>query len=227
MKKILRSVNLLEVVEYLTLILGCFIISISFNLFLCPNKIASGGIPGLSIVFHKLFGIKVAYIQWGINLPLFFLGLLRHGSNFGLKTAVGSFVIPLFILLTQSIPALSHNILVASIFGGAGVGIGLGFVFRSKGSVGGFSLLAQIMHDYTKMKLSSWIMILNMTVILLAGFTFSFSGALYALISLAITCAFIDVVQFILNLRQNNKFKKLSEKGLENCEYAKSFKNNI
>lgn len=207
MKTLLKSVNLLGVIEYLTLIIGCFIISISFNLFLCPNNIASGGIPGLSIVVNRLFGVNAAYIQWSINLPLFFIGTLRHGNNFGLKTAVGSFVIPLFILLTQDLPTLSHNVLVAAIFGGAGVGTGLGFIFKSKGSVGGFSLLAHIMHDYTKMKISSWIMILNIAVILVAGFVLGFSGAFYALTSLIITCLSIDLVQYILSLKQSNLLK--------------------
>jgi len=198
MKLILKNINLQKVFEYLILILGSLIISISFNFFLCPNKIASGGIPGLSIVLNKLLGVNTAYIQWGINLPLFFIGVLMYGNNFGIKTTLGSFIIPLFILLTQNIPTLSHNILIASILGGAGVGVGLNLIFNSKGSVGGFSLLAQIMHSYTKIKLSSGIMILNAFVILMAGFTFNFSGALYALISLTITCITIDLAQFII-----------------------------
>ncbi len=206
MKKIIKAITSLEFLEYLILIVGCFIISVSFNLFLCPNHIASGGIPGLSVVLHKLLGINTAYIQLGINVPLFFVGVLRCGGKFGLKTALGSFVIPLFVLLTQGFPAISHNVLVASILGGAGVGLGLGLVFKSNGSVGGFSLLAKIMHDYTKIKLSSLVMILNLAVILAAGLTFNFSGAFYALISLIITCVFIDVALLVL--------KKLDSKGL-------------
>ncbi len=198
MKHFFKHIKSLEFLEYLFLIIGCLIISISFNLFLCPNKIASCGIPGLSIVLYKLFKVNVAYVQWGINLPLFFIGVQRLGSSFGIKTAVGSFVLPLFVLLTQGFPALSHNMLIASILGGAGFGVGLGLIFHSKGSAGGFSLLSIIMHDYTKMKLSHLFMILNLMVILLAGFIFSFSGAFYALTSLTITCISIDVVKTIL-----------------------------
>ncbi len=209
MNNIFKAITSLEILEYLILVIGCFMISISFNLFLCPNNIASGGIPGLSVVLHKLFGINTAYIQLGINVPLFCLGVLRCGGKFGLKTALGSFVIPVFVLLTQGFPIMSHNLFIASILGGAGVGVGLGFVFKSNGSVGGFSLLAKIMHDYTKIKLSSLVLMLNLAVILLAGLTFNFAGAFYALISLAITCIFIDVALFGFNVFQRkNRFKE-------------------
>jgi len=211
MTNIFKNITLLIVFEYLALIIGCFIIAISFNVFLCPNKIASGGVPGLSIILHQLLGISTVYIQLGINLPLFILGVIKHGSEFGCKTALGSFVIPLFVLITQGFPCLSGNMPAAAIIGGMGVGIGLYFVFISNGSVGGFSLLAQIMHDHTKMRISGWIMILNTIVILLAGFIFSFSGAMYALISLATTCISIDLAPQVLNLFQPNP-KKNTEK---------------
>ncbi|MFH1643567.1 MAG: YitT family protein [bacterium] len=190
-------IALFKITEYLLLILGCLVIALSFNLFLCPNKVASGGLVGLSIVLTQLLKINPAYIQWGINLPLFFAGILMYGVGFGLKTIIGFFAIPMFILLTQGYSAVSYNELIASIVGGIGIGVGLGLIFKGNASVGGFSLAAQIMRSYTNIKLSSLTMLLNGIVILLAGFTFGFSEGFYAFLSLAITCVSIEIINFV------------------------------
>jgi len=165
-KKILTKITIAAILEYVLLILGCIVISLSFNLFLFPNKIASGGLPGLSIVLYKLLRINSAYIQWIINVPLFFVGTLKHGKSFGVKTILGFFSIPFFILSTQKFPIPNFNLLLAAIFGGIGTGIGLALIFKSKSTVGGFSLVAQLLHDYTKIKISRLIILLNAIVIL-------------------------------------------------------------
>jgi uncharacterized membrane-anchored protein YitT (DUF2179 family) len=196
MNFLLKNIRILEIIKYVLLIVGCILIAISFNLFLYPNNIAAGGVPGFSIILNKLLGTNVVYIQLMINLPLFIIGAMKHGSNFGVKTTIGTFLIPLFILQTQGCRFFSYNVLLASIFGGIVTGIGLSLIIASQSAICGFSLLAQILYDYTKIKISLWIMILNLAVILMAGFTFNFSGTLYAFISLTATCISIDIFLF-------------------------------
>ena len=190
--------------DYIVLITGCFFIAISFNSFLYPNKIASGGIPGLSIILYKLFRINSAYLQFYINVPLFFIGLLKFGGNFGIKTMIGSFAIPTFILLTQGFVLLNSNIIIASILGGVGTGIGLAFIVNGKGAVCGFTLIATILHEYTKLKFSILIMILNSAVIIASSVVIGFIPSFYALISLATTSIVIEVVQNILKSKTLN-----------------------
>ena len=203
MKNIAKNINIPNITEYLMLILGCIIISLSFNLFLFPNKIAAGGLPGLSIILYKISGINNAYIQWGINMPLFFLGILKYGKSFGTRTMIGFFSIPLFILLTQNLGTPNIHLLFASIFGGMGVGIGLGLIFKSNSSIGGFSLVAQLLHDYTKIKISNLMILLNAGVVLLASLTFGFTGTIYAVIAALVTGKSIDAINFITKKRSN------------------------
>jgi uncharacterized membrane-anchored protein YitT (DUF2179 family) len=212
MNTYIKRVRGVQVIEYIMLLAGCLTIALSFNLFLFPHKIASGGIPGLSVVLHKFLGFNVAYIQYGINAPLFVIGLLKYGKNFGAKTALGTFAIPMFILLTQKLSLCSSNILVATVLGGAGTGIGLGLIVKSKSAVCGFSLVAQILHDLTHMKISKLIVLLNSVVLLAAGITFGFSGAFYAFSALMITGLFIDVVDFV--------YKKMTLREKVECENA-------
>ncbi len=104
-----------HILEYSLLILGAAIIAASFNLFLNPNRIASGGVTGISTILQDVWGMEPAWIQWGLNIPLFFLGLWLLGGSFGVKTALGSFILPLFVFLGRTLPPLTENLLLASI----------------------------------------------------------------------------------------------------------------
>lgn len=183
------------ITEYLLLLIGSFLVAISFNLFLNPNQIASGGVSGISTIILYTTGIEPAITQWALNIPLFLLGIWLLGGGFGLKTAVGSAVLPLFVLLTSQWSPLTNNILLATIYGGIGIGAGIGIVFRGRGSTGGLDLAAQILHKYTGLRLGLAIAILDGLVILSAGIVFSPEKALFALIGVFVTSKTIDVIQ--------------------------------
>ncbi|MFC3772827.1 YitT family protein [Paenibacillus sp. GCM10012303] len=182
-------------IEYMLLLTGCLIIALSFNMFLNPNRIASGGVAGISTIIQHLFGIEPAIMQWVLNIPLFMLGLLFLGGQFGLKTAVASIVLPLFVLLSRDIGPLTTDPLLATIYGGIGIGAGLGIVFRGRGSTGGLDSAAQLIHKWTGIGYGIAVAMLDGAVIVTAGIVFSPEKALLALIGLFVTTKTIDVVQ--------------------------------
>lgn len=184
-----------RLLEYGYLIVGAFIIAISFNLFLYPNEIASGGVGGISILLNHTLGWEPAIVQWAINIPLFIAGLFLLGGRFGVKTLVGSLTLPMFVFITSGWEPPTHNVLLASIYGGICVGVGLGIVFRGRASTGGMDLLAQMIHKYTGIGLGLTVAVLDGMVIAGAGIIFSPEKALYALVGLFVTSKTIDVVQ--------------------------------
>ncbi|MBE1447098.1 YitT family protein [Paenibacillus sp. OAS669] len=188
-----------RVMEYVLLLLGSLLIAISFNMFLSPNQVASGGVSGISIIVNSLFGIEPAITQWALNIPLFLLGTWALGGQFGVKTAIGSVLLPLLILLTRDLPPLTNNILLASIYGGILIGMGLGLVFRGRGSTGGLDLAAQMIHRFTGLSLGLAVAMLDGMVILTAGIVLSPEKALYALIGLFVTSKTINIVQLGLS----------------------------
>ncbi|MGE5702387.1 MAG: YitT family protein [Clostridia bacterium] len=188
-----------QVSDYLHLIIGSLVLAASFNLFLNPNQIASGGVSGLSTIFHHLWGVSPALIQWAFNIPLFLLGLWLLDKQYSVKAAIGSIILPLFVMLTSALPPLTTNTLLASIYGGMGVGLGIGIVFRGRGSTGGLSIASQILHKYTGLSLGLSVAVFDGLVIVLAGVIFSPEKALFALIGLFVTSKVIDVVQVGLN----------------------------
>ncbi|WP_238188506.1 YitT family protein [Paenibacillus sp. L3-i20] len=181
-------------------LLGSVIVALSFNMFMVPNGIASGGVSGISILIHEVLGIMPAITQWALNIPLFIGGVIMLGKKFGAKTALGTILLPFIVLLTANIPVPTDNPLLGAIYGGIGVGLGLGIVFRGGGSTGGLDLAAQILHRLTGIPYSLAIVIFDGGVIIAAGFVFSPEISLYALIGLFVTSKTIDFVENGLQL---------------------------
>lgn len=184
-----------KILEYIYILIGSAIIAIAFNAFLLPNEVASGGVSGISTIFHGLFGWKPAYVQWAFNIPLFIAGLIFLGFQFGVKTLVGTIFLPFVVFLTEHMKPWTNDPLLGALFGGVGVGLGLGIVFRGKASTGGTDLAAQIIHKFTGLTLGTCVVIIDGLVVLSAAIVFDIEKALYALIGLFVTSKTIDLVQ--------------------------------
>jgi uncharacterized membrane-anchored protein YitT (DUF2179 family) len=181
--------------QILLLLAGSFIVAVSFNLFLLPGGIASGGVSGISILVERLLSIPPAYTQWALNIPILIAGWYVLGTKFALRSVLGSVMLPLFVLLTSAWPSPTDNVLLASVFGGLGVGLGLGLVFRGQGSTGGLDTAARILQRYTGLRIGLAMACIDGIVIASAGIVIAPEIALYALIALFVTSKTIDVVQ--------------------------------
>nr|WP_041582299.1 YitT family protein [Salisediminibacterium selenitireducens] len=193
---------LLQVVyEFGHVLVGSAIVAIAFNIFLLPNQIASGGVSGISTITLHVFGFEPAYVQWAMNIPLFIAGVLLLGGSFrggllyGTKTLTGTVFLPLVVFLTRDWEPVTMDPLLAALFGGIGVGLGLGIVFRSNSSTGGTDLAAQIINKYTGLSLGVCVFIMDGLVVTASAVVFGLEFALYALIGLFTTGKTIDLVQ--------------------------------
>lgn len=183
------------VLDYLAVLAGAAIVAISFNVFLLPNEVASGGVSGISTILFGLFEWRPAFVQWAFNIPLFVAGIILLGKNFGIKTAVGTVFLPLVVFMTESWEPWTLDPLLGSLFGGIMVGLGLGIVFRGKASTGGTDLAAQIITKYTGLTLGTSVAIIDGMIVLAAAVVFDIEKGLYALIGLYLTTKTIDLVQ--------------------------------
>ncbi|MDN4603754.1 YitT family protein [Paenibacillus sp. F6_3S_P_1C] len=184
-----------NVVDTVSIILGSFLIAVAFNLFLLPNQIASGGVSGLSILGKQWLGLEPAYTQWAINIPLLIAGFLLIGKQYGIRSVLGSIVLPLFVFLTKDWAIPTTNPLLGSLYGGIGVGLGIGIVYRGRGSTGGMSILARIVQKYSGLSYSLCVVMMDATVIIMAAFVLSLEQSLFALIGLYVTGKVIDAIE--------------------------------
>ncbi|KYD18574.1 YitT family protein [Caldibacillus debilis] len=176
-------------------LIGSAIIAVAFNVFFLPNEIAAGGVSGISTILNGLFRWEPAYVQWALNIPLFIAGVVVLGVRFGVKTLVGTLFLPFAVYLTRDWEPWTDNPLLAAVFGGIGVGLGLGIVFRGNASTGGTDLAAQILAKYTGLSLGNCVALIDGLIVLTAALVFNIEKGLLALIGLYITSKTIDAVQ--------------------------------
>jgi len=184
----------IEVKNYLFILIGSAIVAIGFNTLLLPNQIAAGGVSGISTIMQS-FGFEAAYVQWGLNIPLFIAGFYLLGGTFGVKTLVGSIFLPFMVFVTRHIAPVTHEALLAAIFGGVIIGIGIGLVFLGNGSTGGTALAAKIINKYIGLTLGTCLAMMDGLIVLAAMTVFGIEEGLYAVIGVFISSKTIDVVQ--------------------------------
>lgn len=182
-------------IEYAYIVIGSVLVGLSYNMFLLPAKLAAGGVSGISTILYEVYQFNPAYVQWIINLPLFVLGILLLGKDFSFKTLVGTFFVPFTIWLSADIPFKIDNPLLAAIYGGIMLGVGLGIVYRGKGSTGGTATLAQLLKKYTGLSSGYSQLIVDGFVVATSAIVFNLELALYAMISIYVTSKVIDFVQ--------------------------------
>jgi len=185
------------VVEIAGVTLGVLLTALGLDIFLIPSKIAAGGVSGIATVLHYILHVPVGMTMLLLNIPLFIMGIYRLGLKFGFRSLYGTISLSLLVDgLAPYMPVPTRDPLLASIFGGVLVGLGLGLVFKYRGTTGGTDLAAAVIRTYTGANVGQLLFMVDAFVVLAAGFSFkSWELAMYALITIFITAWLIDVVQ--------------------------------
>lgn len=173
-----------KIQELALVTLGALISAIGFNTMFIENNIASGGVGGLAISLNSLFGWDPASFVLIANIPLMVLCFFLLGKSIFLKTVYGAWIYPLFINLTAPLPNLTHNPLLAAIFGGIILGFGLGLVFLGNSSTGGTGILVQILNKYTPIPLGILMALIDGFVVGIGVLAFDFDTVMYSIIAL-------------------------------------------
>ncbi len=182
--------------EYLWVTAGSFVVAAGLVFFLIPHKIAAGGVSGMAIIIYHLVGLPVGLTMLALNVPLFLIAIRKIGLNFGIKTLWGTITLSFFTdILNLRLDKLTNDPLLASIYGGILVGVGLGIVFRARATTGGSDLAAQLLYRRIKGSTGQALLAIDGSVIIIAGIVFNIELALYGLIGLMVSSRLIDVIQ--------------------------------
>lgn len=165
------------------IISGSALAAVSFNCLLRPAGIAPGGMVGTSLILHRTLGIEPAYSQFVLNAAILALCGATLGRVFIVKSLAGSILLPLFVFLTRDAPVYTSNLILAAVCGGAGLGLGIGLVFRAGSTVGGFSTIAAALHRTWGLSLDTVLIGLDACVLLASAYFLSSEQTLAALIS--------------------------------------------
>lgn len=210
------------VLEYIAITFGAAIMGIGIGVFLVDAQVVPGGVSGLSMAIHYLSSnkIPVGVMIWLLNVPLYIWGIKELGKEFGIRTFYGftlsSFFIDFFrgefpfiggisLQKTQPITDLQQNdFLFLILLGASFLGIGLGIIFKFKGTTAGSDIVAAIMQKRFGIKPGMAIMLIDFFVIITAGIVIELKGlaidrsaitlTFYALFLLFISARLVDAI---------------------------------
>lgn len=178
------------------LVVGIFILAVSYNLFFLSNNIVYGGISGISIITKEYIDpVILILIVSSILIVISYILLDKKQTN---NSILGSLLFPLFVKLTSNIgeyiPIQNTDLLLIAIFGGVCVGIGSGMVFKTGFTTGGTDIVNQIVSKYFKVSIGTSMLIIDGSIVLLGGFAFGWTRVMYAIIVLYIKSIMVDKV---------------------------------
>lgn len=186
-------------ISYTLILIGTFLVAVGYVYFITPYKIVPGGIYGISIVLHHLFGTPVGLTALAFNIPLTIIGTRVLGPRFGTKTVVGFIMTSVFVdalsYFSQFRPLVENDPFLSSVFGGALVGAGVGLIFKSKATSGGSDVIAMIIARYTRMPLGQLMMGVDSIIVLIGFAVFrDWSIPLYSWITIFVMGKTIDAI---------------------------------
>ena len=180
--------------DYALIVLGTFLAALSLPLFFLPYDIAPGGISGISTVLASVLPLSVGLISFVLNVPLFLIGWRTVGWRFAVRSFIAMSLMSLFIDLVP-VRDVSGNVMLASVFGGVLLGVGLGLVVRAGATTGGTDMAAKMIHSRVAfLPIAAILFLIDGLVVAVAALAFGLQAALWALIALFVSSQAMDSV---------------------------------
>ncbi len=197
---LMKTVVKQEIKNFVFIIIGSLLLAISYALFIIPFHIVPGGVSGIAIIINYFIKAPVGILTIVLNLPILYLGMKKLGRAYGIKSIVGilfSYLgIDFFyeVLKFKNIHATNNEIL-ASIYGGVMLGVGLGLVFKGRASTGGTDVIGMLINKYTGISVGMGILIVDSLIISASGFSYhSLEAPLIGYLTLFVSSKAIDFV---------------------------------
>lgn len=186
-------------IMYLKIIVGSIIYAASFRFFIYPNDVVLGGVVGAATIINYLTDLPVGIMTIVFNIPLFIISW----KHFGLKFIIGSLVAMLvssgLMDVFETVPfVVTTDPLLASTFGGAIKGIGLGLIYSTTATVGGTDIIAKFLRrKYQHINFSTFILAMDVAIFLIFALLFGkLDSAMYSAICMFITSQVVDIVLY-------------------------------
>lgn len=186
-----------NVKEVIIVVLGNLVIAFGVSVFVLPLEILSGGVAGIAVALQPLIHVEPRIVINTLTIALYLVGVMLLGKRFAMKTFISTIVYPLFIVLLGNVTLdiyITDNPLLASIYAGVCIGVGIGMVYRVGGSTGGMDIPPLVINKYTHIPLPTLVMCIDGATVLLGALTYGIEASLIGLISVWVCGQVIDKV---------------------------------
>lgn len=165
---------------------GAFLAAFGLEMFLTPNRIIPGGVHGLSSLLSHVTEMQMGLILFFLNLPYIIYSRLSRGRQRFLLTVLGFLLLTGITLLLHPFPPLVEDPALAAAGGGILLGIGVGLVLFYSGPIDGLQAAAQAIKKRVPLSIDEIVMLINLSLLGLAGLIFGWDQAMYSVIAYAI-----------------------------------------
>lgn len=173
--------------------IGASMMSVALEIFLVPNSLIDGGITGISIMLSHIFNIPLGILLTLLNLPFLVIGYKQIGKTFALSTLYAVILMSIGTQLLHPVMPITVEPLLAAVFGGVILGVGVGLVVRYGGSLDGTEIVAILVAKKLPFSVGEVVMFFNLFILSGAGFVFGWNNAMFSLIAYYIAFKMIDV----------------------------------
>lgn len=194
-----------EFSKIIVIAIGSLILSIGIVWFIDPSGLYSGGVTGISqLIVNLIFKytgntINLGLLLFILNIPIIVFGYFKMTKKFVYYSIYSIGLQSLFIGLLPISIILENDILANALIGGILLGIGGGLCLRVGGSSGGVDVIFQYLALQKNITVGTLGNFLNIFIIAIAGFVFSWPIAIYTLIRVIITNLVVDKVHTSYN----------------------------
>lgn len=207
--------KIIEIKHYIFMVLGSLSLSFGTVTFLSPNQIITGGGVGISLLLHSLFpSITLGIFMAIVSVPFLILSYIYFGKYYLFKTFLVVILLSTFTDFFKEIlhlKAITNDILLAAIFGGIFIGLGVGLIIKGRASTGSTSVVGEIVAKNTKFKAAEVLLAIDAVIMFMSVFVYNdINKSLYSMLSVYVGIRVIDIIltgrpsKKIVNIVSNN-----------------------
>lgn len=178
--------------------IGAVIAGFALEAFLVPNAVIDGGVIGVSMIVSHLTKWNLGLLVIILNTPFILLAWKKMGKLFVFSTAYANIILALSLNFFHSYK-VTGDVILASVFGGIVLGVGVGLILKNEASLDGTEILSLLVSKKFGFSVGEFIMGINLFIYLAAGKVFGWESAMYSIITYFIASKVIDIVMEGLN----------------------------
>lgn len=178
---------------------GGIIYSVAVLIFLSANEISPGGLTGIATVLNYLFELPIGTVMFLLNIPILIIGFVKLGGIFILKTTVATVIISIILDIVEIfLPTVKIDPILASVFGGLLMGLGISMFMLRGATTGGVDIIAKLINrKFPHMTVGRIMLFSDAFVVALSAFAYkNIESALYSVIALYASSRVIDMMLY-------------------------------
>lgn len=191
--KFLRNI-LTELLSFVGIAVGCTMAAAALEIFLIPNSIIDGGLTGVSIILSKITTLPLSMFIICLNIPFLVIGYEQMGKRFLVKAGFAMILFAYLLSIFDGITDVTDDIILATIYGGLLLGVGVGLVIKFGACLDGTEIVAILVSKKNSLSVGQVVLFFNIFIYGSAIFVFGPDRALYSLLTYFITFKIIDMV---------------------------------